>query len=88
MLITMTKIRLTRPAILYATGEATLSNEKAMIFWPKCTVPLKMKVRVNEVEGDFNRGDNGPPKKYCHTIPPPSLYNHIGIISRKAIPLE
>ena len=32
MLMTMTKMRFTRPAMLYATGDATLNNEKAMIF--------------------------------------------------------
>ena len=32
MLTTMTKIRFTRPAMLYATGVATLNNENAMMF--------------------------------------------------------
>ena len=62
MLTTMTKIRFTRPAILYATGEATLNNEKAMMFWLKWTVPLNMKDNVSEV-GLVDKVAEGAPKR-------------------------
>jgi hypothetical protein len=83
----MTKMRLTRPAILYATGDAILSNENAMIFCPKWTVPLKINGNVKEVDEAFSNVDE-PPKRYRQTIPPPSLYNHSGIMRRNAMPLE
>ena len=56
----MTKMRFTRPAMLYETGDATLNSAKARMFCPKCTVPLKINGAASDEDEALRKVDNSP----------------------------